>query len=278
MPGIVLITGASQGIGLATAELLADSGYKVYATCRDPKRATDLRILGERKSNVTILDLDVTSNDSINYVVTTIFNKQGRIDVVVNNAGFGIYGPTEMHTIKEAESIFNTNILGVMRINHAVVPMMRRQREGCIINIGSLSGAKPSAHLPVYSASKAALEVLTAAEARALEPWNIRVCLIQPGPVRTGFESKTALASRLSIVKNPYAEVIFRGRENWKQIMDAGQAPSEVAMTIKEAIESPEYHLWYQTSESVREMIGRYFKDLTGNDRIPRPPHLQAKL
>lgn len=278
MPGVVLITGASNGIGLAATEHLAMAGYKVYATCRYPAKAESLHKLTQKNLNITILSLNVNSKDSVKNAVATIFKREGTIDVVINNAGFGIYGPTEMHTIKEMIKIFNTNFFGVIRVNQAVVPIMRKQLRGRIINIGSISGAIPSKNMPLYAASKAALESLTATDAHRLARWNIRVTLIQPGAVKTNFEPRTRFASRFNNKENPYADTLPADREKWKKIMDGGQQPSAVAETIQLAIEDKEPKLWYQTSQAATEAIGKHFKDMTGNSRIPDSPPIPSKL
>jgi len=278
MSGTVLLTGASHGIGLATAEHLANAGYNVYATCRDPAKAENLQNLASKGLKITILPLDVNSEESINKAVATILKNEGTIDVVVNNAGFGIYGPSETHTIEEMKRIFDTNVLGVMRVNQAVVPIMRKQLKGRIINIGSISGAIPSKNMPLYSASKAALESLTASDAHRLARWNIKFSLIQAGPVITNFEPRTLFGSRFSKLENLYADTLLEDREKWKKVMDEGQSPFEVAETIKLAIESPEPNLWYQTSKAVSEAINKHFRDLTGNGRIPQPIQVYSKV
>lgn len=269
MRGVVLITGASHGIGLATAEHLAEADYMVYATCRIPEKYGALWQLGQKKYNITILALDVNVDESVKRAVSTILKIEGTIDVVINNAGFGIYGPSEMHTIAEAERLFNTNVLGVMRVNQAVIPSMRSKRKGCIINIGSIAGAVPSKNLPVYAACKAALESLSASDAHSLSEWNIKVKLIQPGPVVTAFESRTRYGSRFSHMENPYNRVLEANREQWKTMMDDGQTSEDVAIVIRQAIESPERKFWHQTSNTVSDAIGKHFKDLSGNTRVP---------
>lgn len=278
MLGIVLITGASQGIGFATTELLAKAGYKVYATCRDPAKAEDLQELSQKNLNITILPLDVDLEESVNKAVSTIFKNEGTIDVVINNAGFGIYGPSEMHTIEEMQRILNTNVLGVMRMNQAVIPIMRKQLKGRIINIGSISGAIPSKNMALYAASKSALASLTATDAYRFARWNIKVSLIQPGAVITKFESRTPFGSRFSKMENPYLDSLPDDREKWKMVMDKGQNPIEVAKIIQTAIESQEPNLWYQTSQAVTDAISKHFKDMTGNSQIPQPPQIPAKL
>ena len=278
MSGIVLITGASHGIGLATVEHLAKAGYKVYATCRDPSKAEALQKLSQKELSISILPLDVNLEDSVNKAVAIILKNEGAIDTVINNAGFGIYGPSEMHTIEEMRKIFDTNVLGVMRVNQAVVPIMRKQLRGRIINIGSISGAIPSKNMPLYSASKAALESLTASDAHRFARWNIKVSLIQPGPVITNFEPRTLFGSRFNKMENPYLDALSEDREKWKKIMDAGQSPFDVAQVIQTAIEAHEPKLWYQTSQAVTEAISKHFKDMTGNSRIPQSTQITAKL
>lgn len=266
---VVLVTGASQGIGLATAELLANSGYRVYATCRNPEKAEALKDVSKKIPSLLLAPLDVTSQESVDAAVRSIYEKEGRIDVVINNAGFGIYGPSEMHTIEEAHAIFNTNLFGVKRVNDAVVPLMRKQLKGRIINLGSTSGAMPSKNMPLYSASKAALEILTAADEQRGKKWNISYSLIQAGTVANNFESNTRFASRFKGKENPFQNVIMEDRRKWKERMDGGQSSMEVAQVIKAAVEDPQPKLWYQTSRAVEDIVGRHFKDLSGNSRVP---------
>lgn len=274
--GIVIITGASEGIGLATTQLLSDQGYHVYATCRDPKKAIKLQKLASKISNVSVFELDVTLQKSVDKAVEVIYAKEGKIDIVINNAGFGIYGPAEMHTIDEMRQIFETNVLGVMRMHHAVVPLMRKQCSGKIINIGSIAGAIPSKNMPVYSASKAALEILTAVEAFHHAP-HINITLIQPGPVLTSFESRTLYAQRKIKGKNPYDSLAY-DREQWKKMMDKGQFPEEVAQVILSVIKATSPNHWNQTSSSVTEAIEKQFKDVTGNSRLPQSYLFKGKL
>lgn len=270
--GIVLLTGASQGIGLATAEQLGKAGYKVYASCRDPENAEALQELSKKISNIKILALDVNSQESVDQAVTKIMKNDGTIDVLINNAGFGIYGPSEMHTIEEAQKIFNTNFFGVMRVNHTVVPIMRKALKGRIINLGSISGAIPSINMAIYGTSKAALESLSASDAYRYKKWNIKVILIQGGPIVTNFAPTIAFGTRFSKLEdNPYADVLHQDKAVWKGKMDKGIPASDVAKLIQKVIETPEPDFWYQTSQQVSQDIGRHFKDLTGNIRIPIP-------
>jgi NAD(P)-dependent dehydrogenase (short-subunit alcohol dehydrogenase family) len=270
MTPVVVITGASHGIGLAAAECLAKAGWRVYATVRDLSKATELQKLILKTQGIAIEQLDVSSSDSVNRAIKTIIAKEGRIDAVVNNAGFGIFGPAETHTVEEARSLFDVNVFGVLRVMQAVLPLMRKQKNGRIINISSISGVIPSKNIPIYSACKAALESLSASDAYALAPWNIKVSLIQPGPVLTLFESRTPYGSHFKDHENPYYETLSQNREAWAKLMKEGQSAEEVAKVILQALQDSSPKLWYQTSQGVRQAIGKHFKDLSGNGRIPQ--------
>lgn len=253
---VVLITGASQGIGLATAKELAE-GYQVYASCRNPEKAEELQELSNKYNNVKIIKLNVDSESSVKSAVDEILKETKAIHILINNAGVGIYGPAETNTIDEAQKIFNTNFFGPLRTITAVVPSMRKQRYGRIINIGDF----PSKDLSIYAASKAALESLTAADAQALRPFGIKYSLILPGPVATNFESHTTFGSRFKASNNPYGEGVAGSREKWKAAIEDGQSPSDVARIIREAIEAPEPKLWYITSLKAKDVIKEHYKD-----------------
>jgi NAD(P)-dependent dehydrogenase (short-subunit alcohol dehydrogenase family) len=152
---VVLITGASSGVGQATARLLSERGYKVFGTSRDPARAEPI-------PTVEILALDVHADDSVRACVEATFSRGGRIDVLINNAGYELAGALEELLPEEARAQFETNFFGVVGMVNAVLPFMRRQQRGHIINVGSLSGLSSIPFLGIYSASKFALEGYTA--------------------------------------------------------------------------------------------------------------------
>jgi short-subunit dehydrogenase len=266
---IVLITGASHGIGLATAERLAKNGYKVYAMTRNPSTAADLQALAIDNPWVVIRQLDITDDVSVESAIREILQEEGSIFAVINNAGFGIFGPTETHRLEEIQQLFETNFLGAIRVINAVLPSMRERREGRILNLSSISGVVPSKNLPVYSATKFALEAISASYANDLSPWNIKVTLIQPGPVVTNFESSTCYGTRLAEEENPYLDVLPSRRQSWKQLLDSGQTPDEVAAVIQTVLQDPNPNLWMQTSPSVTAIMENHYKDLSGNVRIP---------
>lgn len=276
IPRVVLVTGASDkdGIGFATVARLAKCGHRVYATCQDPAKAKELRALASQIP-FTVLPLDVTSQESIKCAVKVVREREGTLDVVVNNAGIAYYGPSETHTIKEAQKVMDVNYFGVLRMDQEVLPLMR-EKGGTIVNVGTISGVIPSKNLPVYAASQAALTSHSASLQEKVEKWGIRVVLIQPGPVVTGFAAKTPFGARFKdLSENPYADRIVKERAVWSGIMKDGQSPEEVAKVIQRVIESPEKRHWYQTSKAVEKAVGEHYKDITGNNRISLP---RAKL
>ena len=154
-PRVVLITGASSGVGRATARLLAERGFTVFGTSRNPSSADGI-------PGVEMLPLDVHGDDSVRACVEAVVNRSGRLDVVINNAGYELAGALEELSSEEARAQFETNFSGVVRMVTAVLPQMRQQRRGHIINVGSLTGLTAIPFLGIYSASKFALEGYTA--------------------------------------------------------------------------------------------------------------------
>lgn len=260
----VLITGASKGIGLAAAERLAKEGYIVYATARDPSKARDLQTLATKYPNLYITQLDVTDSEEN---IKSIVNKMGVIDILINNAGIGLYGPVETATDEENRRVFDTNVFGLLKVTNAVLPGMRKRNSGRIINLSSVVGPLPDPYQPAYSASKAAVESYMAVLRRDLTiaGKNIIVCNVNPGPVLTYFESSTPNGSRFSKETNPYPQM-DSGRATWTAIMQNNGRPIEETVdTILKVIklENPDY--WNPTEEVVKTQFDRVYKNSSGN-------------
>jgi NAD(P)-dependent dehydrogenase (short-subunit alcohol dehydrogenase family) len=177
---VALVTGASSGIGKAAAVALAAAGFQVVGTSR---KTAGL----EAPAGVTLFDLDVTSDESVKALVDRVIGTYGRIDVVVNNAGFGAAGGGEESSMAMDQSVFDTNVFGVLRMTKAVLPHMRAQGSGRIINISSVLGFLPAPFMAVYGASKYAVEGLSESLDHELRQHGVRVLLVQPGFTRTGF-------------------------------------------------------------------------------------------
>jgi NAD(P)-dependent dehydrogenase (short-subunit alcohol dehydrogenase family) len=182
----VIITGASRGIGLETALAFGRAGYKVFATMRNPEGAPDLeKIIKKESLAITISAMDVDSDKSVKTAIDTILQANGPVDVLVNNAGIERHGAIEELEIADFKAVMETNYFGVLRCIKALLPQMRKDRNGCIINVASVAGHIANTPLGAYSASKFALEAVSEALAGEVKPYNIRVAIVEPGIIDT---------------------------------------------------------------------------------------------
>jgi len=182
----VIITGANRGIGLDAALAFARAGYKVFATMRNPEKAEALKKkVKEESLNITLYAMDVDSDESVKLSMEAMQKANGPVDVLVNNAGIERHGSIEELTIADFKSVMETNYFGPLRCIQAVLPLMRRERNGCIINIASVSGRIATSPLGAYAASKYALEAISEALAMEVKPFNIRVGIVEPGIINT---------------------------------------------------------------------------------------------
>jgi len=238
---VILITGCSSGFGLLTAARLAAEGHKVFATMRNLSKKDDL--VGElslRGGEAEILRLDVTDPDSIKTVVDNIEKKQGRIDVLANNAGYGIGGFFEDLDSDEIRAVMETNFFGVQNVTRAVLPLMRKEKKGLIINISSISGFCGFPGLGAYSASKWALEGFSESLFFELAPFGINVCLIEPGTYKTKiFFENRKYAKNFFNSKSPYYEISqeFQKKVNDNVKINAND-PEEIAILIENLVNS----------------------------------------
>ncbi|MCA0456609.1 MAG: SDR family NAD(P)-dependent oxidoreductase [Chloroflexi bacterium] len=228
----ILITGASRGIGLATATLLAGRGFTVYGTSRQPQ--------AETRNSFTLLPLDVRDEQSVNTCVETVISRSGRLDVLINNAGYTLSGAVEEATVADAYRLFETNFFGVMRLTNAVLPHMRRAGRGHIINISSLAGLIGVPYLGLYAASKHALEGYSASLRYELYASNIHISLVEPGDIHTSIASEPP-SNLLAAYDGVRERVAAVHAHNLKH----GPPPEKVARVILKAIEQPEPRLRY---------------------------------
>src|SRR4051812_27145343 len=188
---IVLVTGTSSGIGLATAVTLARSGHTVIATMRNPAAAGDLqKIMTAEKLPLTVAALNVDDDASVESALGKVLAEHGRLDVLVNNAGIGGGGSVEESSAARFREVMETNFFGALRCIKAVVPGMRERRHGCIVNVTSISGRLAMAPAAAYCASKFALEALSECLAQEMKAFNVRVAIIEPGVIATPIFSK----------------------------------------------------------------------------------------
>jgi NAD(P)-dependent dehydrogenase (short-subunit alcohol dehydrogenase family) len=232
---IAIVTGASSGIGQATAERLARAGYKVYGTSRRGAQSS--------RTSFSMLSLDVTSDDSVEAAVGDVLRLDGRIDLLVNNAGFGVSpAGAEESSIEQARSIFETNFFGTVRMTRAVVPHMRRAGRGRIINIGSVLGFLPMPYGALYAASKHAVEGYSESLDHELRTRGIRVSVIEPAYTKTQFDANF-LEPDSKLDEYRAARVALAGR--LKEIMATADQPGVVAEVVLRAASAARPRLRY---------------------------------
>lgn len=222
MSKVVLVTGASSGIGKAIAHFLSDKGYKVYGTSRKPQK--------EQNIPFSFVVLDVLDTESIANAVSLIVEKEGRIDVLVNNAGMGITGPIEDTPTDEMRKVFDTNLFGAIDVMKAVLPAMRKQQSGTIINVTSIAGYMGLPFRGMYSATKGALELVTESVRMEVKNFGIQVTNVAPGDFATNI---AAGRYHTPVYENSaYKKVYAENLALMDAHVDSGMDPKEMAKTI----------------------------------------------
>ena len=232
---VVLITGASSGVGQATAQLLSRHGFKVFGTSRHSATA-------ESASAVEMLPLDVRMDDSVRACVEYVLNRGGRLDVLINNAGYELAGALEELSSEEARAQFETNFFGVVRMVDAVLPLMRRQKSGHIVNVSSLSGLSAIPFLGIYSASKFALEGYTEALRHEVKPFNIHASMTEAGFLKTPMMHHRQLGANRIAEYEPWRQ---RALDAIRANEEKGPGPEVVAETLLEIVSSKHPRLRY---------------------------------
>lgn len=200
-----MITGASSGIGLSTVVYLAEKRYKVYAGIRDlTKKNSLLKEIENKNLEVEIVYLDLLDQGSVIEAVNKILRDSGSIDVLINNAGYGLKGFLECCSMEEIKSQFETNFFSQIFLIKCILPVMRNQRQGRIINISSIYAEFPFPAMSAYSAAKSGIEAVTGALRMELEPFNIQLCTIQPSGIKTNFDKSAILTRDLQGVSSAY--------------------------------------------------------------------------
>jgi NAD(P)-dependent dehydrogenase (short-subunit alcohol dehydrogenase family) len=257
MSKVVLNTGCSTGIGRDLARPLIQAGYTVVVTARKAEALDDL-------SAALKLSLDVTQPESIRTAVDSVIQRFGRIDVLVNNAGYAQIGPLEELSDKQIQQMFDVNVFGATRMTRAVVPHMRKQKSGRIINISSIAGKMVTPVNGSYAASKFALEALSDALRWELKPFNIQVILIEPGAIKTNFD-QTVHAYGDEILSNPSSPYMPLYRK-YQQVSDGmrGQepGPEAVSKVIQHAMESSEPKARYLAGVGLSVRLAISLRDL----------------
>ncbi len=236
MSKVVLITGGSSGIGKSIGEFLHQKGYIVYGTSRNPDKVTD--------SVFTLLSVDVRKTETIHEAVKNIIAISGQLDIVINNAGVGITGPLEEIPSQEIKNNFETNFFGPIEVMKAVLPQMRKQQSGLIINITSIAGYMGLPYRSVYSASKGALELITEAVRMEVKSFGIQITSIAPGDFATNIASGRYHAPVIqdSAYEKDYTNILKIMDEH----VDTGSNPNEMAEAVYKIIQNPNPKIHYK--------------------------------
>lgn len=253
-----IVTGSSSGIGKEISLILARNGYNTFATMRNLDKASELKFIADSENlqSLHFEQLDVTNPNSVQDAITNINNKTGRIDILVNNAGYGLIGAFEDTSIDEVKDQYETNFFGLIRTTQAVLPIMRKQESGLIVNISSGVGRFGIPTLSSYASTKFALEGLTESMSYELEPFGIRTVLVEPGVIKTNFFNSTIVAKKSQDSNSPYHGFMRSMEKNFTELMkNNSSTPEYVAKVVLESITADNPKLRYLAGQDVEQWM-----------------------
>ncbi|MCU0340108.1 MAG: SDR family oxidoreductase [Spirosomaceae bacterium] len=243
MSKVILITGASMGIGQATASQLVRAGHRVYGTSRHPLHtAVDFHPLV----------MDVNDDESVQVAVSEVLQREQRVDVLINNAGLGIVGALEEVPDEMIRRVFDTNVWGLLRVCRAVLPAMRQQGSGLIVNVSSVAGVMGLPYRGIYSASKAAVEMLTESLRLEVRPFGVQVCSILPGDVRTNINSNRLVAT--GPAHSPYRQSVSAINAQIRAEVRQADTPAYIAESIEKIINESSVAAHYVAAPPVQKL------------------------
>ena len=255
---VAVVTGSSSGIGLATSLALARNGYLTYATMRNLAKRDSVQSTTEKQHlSIRTVQLDVTDENSVKNAIQSILSESGRIDLLVNNAGYGLTGALEDIRIDEIRALYETNLFGVIRVTQAVLPTMRKQGSGRIINISSGAGRIGYPGGSAYVSSKFALEGLTESMAYEIEQFGIRTVLVEPGFVRTNFGENIVITKKAQDPNSPYSQMMMQMKSSSyrRRMIENASDADLVASVVVEAATAKEPNLRYLAGKDVQQMV-----------------------
>ena len=234
---IAIVTGSSSGIGREISLTLAKNNFITYATMRNTQKISELKSISENKKiPLRFAQLDVTDDNSVKNAMETIYNESGKIDILVNNAGYGLTGAFEDLSIDEIKNQFETNVFGLIRMTQAVLPIMRKQKSGLIVNISSIGGRVGFPAVSAYVGTKFAVEGLSESISYEVEPFGIKVILIEPGAIKTNFFNSSISAKKSQDPNSPYISLMKGLEEGLKRMVESGTSPEYVAKIVLDAV------------------------------------------
>ena len=250
---IAIVTGSSSGIGLDTSVTLAQNGFLTYATMRNLDKSSIVKAEAEKeKLPIKIVKLDVTDDQSVKDAIWTVVSENGRIDVLVNNAGYGLVGAFEDLSIDEIKNQYETNVFGLMRVTQSVLPIMRSQKSGIIVNVSSGAGLFGYPGGSAYVSTKFAIEGLSESISYELGQFGIKVVLIEPGFIKTNFSNAMVTAKKAQDQNSPYSQMMQRIQANSGEMVKNASPVDIVSKAILEAVTSESPNLRYLAGKDVQ--------------------------
>lgn len=254
---VAVVTGSSTGIGYETSLILSRNGFLTYATMRNLNKSENIKSVATKENlPIQIRQLDVTDEVSVTNAIQAISSEAGRIDVLVNNAGYGLTGAFEDLSIDEIKAQYETNVFGLIRTTQAVLPIMRRQRSGTIVNISSGAGRFGFPSSSAYVSTKFAVEGLSESMSYELEPFGIRVVIVEPGVIRTNFLDGVVVAKKSKDQNSPYSQMMQKVTTGFDEMMKNASSPDVVAKVVLNAIRDKNPSLRYLAGSDVEKWLG----------------------
>ena len=264
---IAVVTGSSSGIGFETSLLLAKNGFRTFATVRNLGKAKTIRNISEKgELPIRVVELDVNSDKSVDNAINRIYDEGKRIDVLVNNAGYSLIGALGDLSMDEIKDQFETNLFGAIRVMKAVLPIMRKQQRGSIVNVTSMAGRVGFPLFPAYSGTKFALEGVSESMRLETESLGIKIIIIEPGTIRSNFASNAILGQKAAEPSSQYAPLVEILQKATARFIDQGTPAEEVAKVILKAVTADNPDLRYlvgndaiRMTEARKEMSDQEF-------------------
>ena len=254
---VAVVTGSSSGIGFEIALMLARNGFQTYATMRNLAKSENIKSIASKENlPIYIEQLDVTDNKSVTNAIQAIVSKANGIDVLVNNAGYALTGAFEDLAIEEIKAQYETNLFGLIRTTQTVLPIMRKQKSGAIVNISSGAGRFGYPGGSAYVSTKFAVEGLSESMAYELEPFGIKVILIEPGVIKTNIANGMVIAEKSQNPNSPYSQIMRKMSISFEHMLEnASSSPDVVAKVVLQAVTSKNPRLRYLAGKDVEMWI-----------------------
>jgi NAD(P)-dependent dehydrogenase (short-subunit alcohol dehydrogenase family) len=253
---VAVVTGSSSGIGFEIALMLARNGFQTYATMRNLAKSENIKSIASKENlPIYIEQLDVADNKSVTNAIQAIVSKANGIDVLVNNAGYALTGAFEDLAIEEIKAQYETNLFGLIRTTQTVLPIMRKQKSGAIVNISSGAGRFGYPGGSAYVSTKFAVEGLSESMAYELEPFGIKVILVEPGVIKTNIANGMVIAEKSQNLNSPYSQIMRKMSTSFEHMLENASSPDVVAKVVLKAVTSENPSLRYLAGKDVEMWI-----------------------